>query len=87
MSEVRLLTPAANYAVVHLPGRQFPGVVFQGDSLNMLISELERAATATDPEERDKELAYVLERLRDIRIGYEAVLSREGIQLPYPQRD
>jgi hypothetical protein len=83
MSEVRLLTPATNYAVVHLPGRQFPGVVFQGDSLNGLISDLERASTDPDPAERAESLAYVLERLCEIREGYEAVLDREGMNLPY----
>lgn len=83
MSDVRLLTPATNYAIVHLPGRHFPGVVFQGDSLNSLIEDLEQASTHPDPEERADCLASVLELLRDVRHSYEAVLSREGMKLPY----
>jgi Family of unknown function (DUF6959) len=34
-----LLTPPGNYAVVQLPGRKFPGVVFQGDSLAALCEQ------------------------------------------------
>jgi predicted RNase H-like HicB family nuclease len=42
----KLLTNAENYAVVQLPGRQFPGVVFQGDSIRTLISQLKGALDA-----------------------------------------
>jgi hypothetical protein len=33
----KLLTETSNYAVVQLPGRQYPGVVFQGDSIHALL--------------------------------------------------
>jgi hypothetical protein len=36
----QLLSPATNSAVVHLPGRRFPGVVVQGDTLNGLVRNL-----------------------------------------------
>jgi len=36
-----LLPPPRNHAVVQLPERKFPGVVFQGDSLNSLFGALE----------------------------------------------
>ncbi|WP_114955161.1 DUF6959 family protein [Sphingosinicella terrae] len=83
MSEVKLLSEPRNYAVVHLPGRQFPGVVFQGDSLQFLIRDLERAAAEQDPIERAEEIDAVLERLKEVRAHYEAVMAREGVKLPY----
>lgn len=83
MSEVKLLSEPTNYAVVHLPGRRFPGVVFQGDSLHILIADLERAANEADPNARADELEAVLDRLRDVRTHYEAVMAREGMERPY----
>ncbi len=41
MSEiVVLLSGPTNYAVVQLPGRKFPGVVIQGDSLHAMVGRL-----------------------------------------------
>lgn len=83
MDEVKLLSRPTNYAVVHLPGRAFPGVVFQGDSLNILIKDLERVAMETDAAEREAKLADVIQRLREAQGHHETVLKREGISLPY----
>lgn len=83
MNVARLLTPPHNYAVVQLPERHFPGVVFQGDSLHALIGDLERAIAEPDPEERAACFEEVVERLHAIRGGYEAALKKEGIKLPY----
>ncbi len=41
MSETaKLLSPAVNFAVVQLPGRRYPGVVVQGDTLDNLVKQL-----------------------------------------------
>ncbi|MGN7806027.1 DUF6959 family protein [Ensifer sp. 22521] len=78
----KLLTEPTNYAVVQLPNRQFPGVVFQGDSLYGFIVGLEFAAAEAAPLERSAALADVIERLNAIRAYYEAVLSGAGIRRP-----
>ena len=81
MAEVRLLTEPRNYAVVQLPERRFPGIVFQGDSLQALIKDLEVVLvepTATAGVVRD-----VIDRLCEVRTFYEATLERHGIELPY----
>ncbi|MBN8844378.1 MAG: hypothetical protein J0H88_14145 [Sphingomonadales bacterium] len=83
MGNVKLLSPPANYAVVHLPGRAFPGVVFQGDSLHALIADIREVAGETDPEERDFALKDIIERLETVQQHYEAVLGKEGIPRPY----
>lgn len=79
----RLLTSAANYAVVQLPGRQFPGVVFQGDSLHILISEIESALAEADPAEQRAEFGYIVEQLKAVQRHYEDVLADANIPLPY----
>ncbi|MFG2501498.1 DUF6959 family protein [Streptomyces sp. NPDC048441] len=38
--EVELFTDGGNDAVVRLPGRRFPGVVIQGDSLHALQTDV-----------------------------------------------
>jgi len=83
MDDVKLLSEPTNYAVVQLPGRAFPGVVFQGDSLDSFIADLEEAVRTNDPDEKSFTLRDVVERLRGVQAHYEAVLSREGIELPY----
>ena len=49
MDDVKLLSEPTNYAVVHLPGRAFPGVVFQGDSLDGIIADLEEVVSNGRP--------------------------------------
>jgi hypothetical protein len=83
MSDVKLLSPPSNYAVVHLPGRAFPGVVFQGDSLDTLIADIREVASEADPEERDFALKDIIERLESVQKHYEEVLGKEGLQRPY----
>jgi hypothetical protein len=42
----KLLTQASNYAVVQPPGRQYSGVVFQGDSIHTLLAQVKNALDA-----------------------------------------
>ena len=44
--EVDLLTSPGNYAIVRMPGRRFPGVVMQGDSLSILAYDAQEIAVA-----------------------------------------
>ena len=81
MNTARLLTEATNYAVVQLPGRKFPGVVVQGDSLKSLVSLLE-AAIADDSEHLDL-IEETLDILKGAQSRYEATCSAAGIALPY----
>lgn len=83
MAEVKLLSDPTNGAVVHLPGRAFPGVVIQGDTLDTLIAELREVLTEKGATDRDQLLADVIERLENVQARYEAILMHEGIALPY----
>jgi hypothetical protein len=85
-SVAELLTPAHNYAMVQLPGRKFPGVVFQGDSLSIfcdLATRVEKLAAGTPALE---EASYMREQLDDILNGYLEVLRERGIDPPFAYR-
>ncbi len=83
----KLLTPAHNFAVVQLPGRQYPGVVVQGDSLSILINRLEDVRRALQEGRSDDALALLSDELDEmlapVQALYERVLAEQGIKLPY----
>jgi len=90
MGTAELLTDAGKWAVVQLPGRRFPGVVIQGDSLSVIVGELDRAGAALrrgDTVGAEEELTGVLERLTEAMAHYESTLSDRGIDLPYAKED
>ena len=86
--EVEAFSQDVNSWVVRTPGRQYPAVVVQGDSLSVLFSlaqsVLERAQTCAC---NDEKLVGEAEELRDQLWGrlqqYEAVLREHGFELPY----
>jgi len=82
----QLLSPSANYAVVQLPGRKFPGVVFQGDSLHSLAHKLQfvlRLAEKADHIELHSEVQDVCNSLNEVLLHYESTCMKHGIPLPY----
>ena len=83
MTDVKLLSEPTNYAVVQLPERRFPGVVFQGDSLNNLINDIKAAAAEPVESERQLLLKDVIQHLETVQNRYEKVLAEKGIKLPY----
>ena len=78
----RLLDGSSNRAVVQLANRNYPGMVIQGDTLNNLRSLLQEALdnAGDDPPET---LGEALEHIEGMLRHYEAVLRREGRDLPY----
>lgn len=46
--EVELFTDGGNDAVLRMPGRQFPGVLVQGDSLHVLRSDVAEVMDACE---------------------------------------
>jgi predicted RNase H-like HicB family nuclease len=83
----KLLTDPTNYAVVQLPGRAFPGVVFQGDSIHALIAQLRNALNAArkhDDDELNAELEDALALLSGVQDKLKSVCEREGVAMPWP---
>jgi hypothetical protein len=82
---IEVLSEASNLAVVRMPGRKFPGVVIQGDSLSILVSAAEIIRSRVPAgDEILREAAEELCRLLTHRLAhYEEVLRENGIELPY----
>lgn len=84
--EAELLTQPGNNAVLRLPGRRFPGVVIQGDTLHSLVSTTSEALAALEqgntPNAQEL-LREAVEQLRDAQAHYEAALGEHGLALPY----
>jgi hypothetical protein len=81
-----LLSAATNYAVVQLPGRRFPGIVFQGDSTHNALVQLRRIealAKMHGDKELDAKIAGLCELFASVITHYEAVCESRGIELPY----
>lgn len=87
MSEqLMLLSQPTNFAVVQLPGRSFPGVVIQGDSLFSIVksvSRLQQLLGSNELDELEVEIEDIRECLSSALAHYESVCKREGISLPY----
>jgi hypothetical protein len=84
--EVESFSSAINAAVIRLPGRKFPGIVLQGDSLKILtecaedIGRLVRESEVSELTEAADHLMNLLETYLSI---YEEALKKHNHPLPY----
>lgn len=88
--EVEVYSELSNLAVVKPPGRQFPGIVVQGDSLSTLCADAkELSQRMRKLGIQDEELLYLAQGLQEEllarQLHYQAVLSEHGMALPYAQ--
>lgn len=84
--EAELFTDGGNGAVVRMPGRRFPGVLVQGDSLHILRSETAEVAEACERGDLDgarDSAGLLLENLDTLLVRYEAALRAHEIPRPY----
>ncbi|MFF8484959.1 DUF6959 family protein [Streptomyces antibioticus] len=84
--EAELYTDGGNNAVVRLPGRRFPGVLLQGDSLHILRSDLAEVAEACERgalTEARASADLLLTNLDALLTRYEDALRQHGIPRPY----
>jgi hypothetical protein len=80
---VEIYSDASNAAVMRHPGRQFPGVLIQGDTLSILVKQIESIRSLNDPQEAAEELADVYEHLNELLQHYKSVLKSHAIRLPF----
>jgi hypothetical protein len=87
--ELEIYSHASNAAIVRMPGRKFPGVVVQGDSLRIMLGLAEDIWAAIGP--ADSDLSASAEMLRDQLHGllthYEAVMAEHRLPLPYSRHN
>lgn len=85
-SKAELLSHIPNSGIVQLPGRKFPAVAMQGDTLFSMLQEY-RALLSKFKRERDEEAYYeILMTAQNLQIQlehYEITLEQNGIGLPY----
>lgn len=85
----QILEIGCNGAVVQLPERQFPGIVIQGDSLSILLSdlkELKENIGKKDAEGIQASFDTVESHIKSRLSFYESTLAKHGIQLPYSRK-
>ncbi len=86
---VELFGPPKNFAVVQMVGRNFPGVVVQGDTLHSLVKqllEMQNLLKIGDLEELAGEIESMREELAEALCNYEIVCLERNIELPYSQK-
>jgi len=84
--EIEVFSELSNFAIVRMPGRNFPGSVIQGDSLSILLKHAERVhqmAIGTGSLELIDEAALLRELLAERLEYYEKVITASGFSLPY----
>ena len=89
-ASAKILEVGANGAVVQLPERKFPGIVVQGDSLSILLSdfeELKENIAKKDESEITASLAMIERHLKERVEFFESVLEKHGIELPYVRHE
>ena len=86
--DAELFTDGSNNAVVRLPGRRFPGVLVQGDTLAALradLDEVKKGLTEGNITEASESLALVLDDVDSWLERYIRALGEHGIPLPFVQ--
>ena len=88
--EAELFTDASNNAVIKVPGRRFPGVLIQGDSLSALRADVAQIVAACAEGDLDEARGWgdlVLSHLDGLLDRYCAALSEHEIPLPFSRPD
>jgi hypothetical protein len=84
--EIEILSEEPNATVVCIPGRQFPGIVVQGDTLKSwheLASEVLRAIEKKELNEAEDSARYLREKIGSHLGTYERTLEHHGRPFPY----
>ena len=82
---VEVLSSSPGALVLRHPGRRYPGVLVQGDSLKELARQARSVMdmVLTDPHEAIDEAEYLTAKLEHLVAEYEQALSAHQINLPY----
>ena len=87
---IEVYSDASNAAVMRHPGRRFPGVLVQGDTLHTLWARADdafRAARGVLNEDALSDLEDLRDHLRGLVEHYTSVLTEHGLTLPFHDGD
>lgn len=78
--EVELFTDPGNNAVLRLPGRKFPGLLLQGDTLKNLAATAERVKDLSSggSDELKEEASALAETFRELCYWYDFALNENS---------
>jgi hypothetical protein len=81
---VGILSRQTNSWVIQLPGRSFPAVAVQGDSLKILYDLVEELSDFVQETGDTRDTVLELrEQLRSYLESYERAMVKHGLRLPY----
>src|SRR5690606_17592587 len=86
VEDVRILDRDGNWAVIWLPGRRFPGVFLQDDTMSTirdLLADLDAESLHGLGEDVRDRILEARERLEELMAYYEATLVANGIPRPF----
>jgi hypothetical protein len=83
VENVEIFSDQSNMPVMRYPGRQFPGVLVQGDTLYLLCAQAAEALSS-NPDARG-ELQELHYRLAGMLAHYKTVLSEHQVPLPFAE--
>ncbi len=81
-----ILSDATNCAVVAIPGRKFPAVAIQGDSLKVLVElaeEIDQLSRQRQSEDLSAAVSTLREKLQFYLAAYETTMKARGLELPW----
>ena len=82
--EEEIYSDASNAAVLRHPGRRFPGVLIQGDTLNNWSGMAKAALKGAAPDsEQYDDLVELTKQLEGYVSHYARVLQEHGMALPF----
>jgi len=86
VADVEIFSDQTNAAIMRHPGRKFPGVLIQGDSLSILCSDADelcaKAKGVLSDDDYD-DLNELRNSLRYYLTHYKKVLIEHGMRLPF----
>ncbi|RFU87971.1 hypothetical protein DY218_04240 [Streptomyces triticagri] len=86
METPEIMMQSGNYTTIRIPGRAFPALAIQGDSLKLLqlaVSELGAELSRGNLDEATYAMNEVRNSLEDMVAVYEEACLRAGQELPY----
>lgn len=86
MSDIELLDSASNAVVARHTGREYPGVLIQGDTLRIILDDINELREELSAQELEsaKDIADSLdEKITTLLTHYENVLAQHNLSLPY----
>ena len=87
--QIDVLSEAVNCPIVQMPGRKFPGIVLQGDSLRILLDsaeEVQQLCSSVRSADLSAAVASLREKLAGYVASYEEAMLEAGRDLPYQKR-